>query len=296
MSVMLEYGPGAEREPAVRADRDARAPGEQVPQVVADELRAPAVECPHSGSGSPRLACADDLLELGARGDQLVREPGLERARAQQRLGERDQRRVAGLEALATGLARDRRRLRPARDRLEDRLAAALDSEGWMPRICPSARGWTAVAWRARPAPGRRSPSRRDGPRSTRSARARPRAPGRPRANAGRAGRRGAGAPRRSRGRARRSRPRAGGTPRAPTQPAAVAEAPLELVGQLDQVRDVLGCVAELLVGQRAGVPARVAGGLADPSAKDLSRAGCRSPTERRRRRTRRRSGCRTGS
>ncbi len=46
-----------------------------------------------------------------------------------------------------------------------------------------------------------------------------------------------------------------------------LAQPALELVGELEQVGDVLGGVAQLLGGQRAGVPARVARGLADPAA-----------------------------
>ena len=70
------------------------------------------------------------------------------------------------------------------------------------------------------------------------------------------------------RGRARRWPTRGGGTPRGPSLRRPVSlQAPLELVGELEQVRDVLGGVAQLLGGQRPGVPARVAGGLADPAA-----------------------------
>ena len=49
-----------------------------------------------------------------------------------------------------------------------------------------------------------------------------------------------------------------------PLEPAGLAQAALELVGQLQQVGDVLGGVAELLGSQRARIPARVARGLAD--------------------------------
>ena len=52
-----------------------------------------------------------------------------------------------------------------------------------------------------------------------------------------------------------------------PAEPAGLAQPALDLVGELEQVRDVLGGVAELLGGQRPGVPARVARGLADPAA-----------------------------
>ena len=43
----------------------------------------------------------------------------------------------------------------------------------------------------------------------------------------------------------------------------------LERVGELEQVGDVLGGVAELLGGQRSRVPAGVAGGLADAQTED---------------------------
>ena len=54
---------------------------------------------------------------------------------------------------------------------------------------------------------------------------------------------------------------------RAQLEPAGLLEAALNLVGELEQVGDVLGGVAQLLGGQRPGVPPRVARGLADPAA-----------------------------
>ncbi len=52
-----------------------------------------------------------------------------------------------------------------------------------------------------------------------------------------------------------------------PIDASGLAQAALDLVGELQQVGDVLGGVAELLGGQRARVPARVARGLADAQA-----------------------------
>ena len=97
--------------------------------------------------------------------DQLVGESGLERACPQQRLGERDQRRVPGLRALARRLARDRRRLASGGDRVEDRRAAAPDTRRVdAADLLERRAGSTAGAWRARPAAGRRAPSRPGGP------------------------------------------------------------------------------------------------------------------------------------
>ena len=226
----------------------------------------------HVGLGLAAPGRRDDQLELGARRDQLVGEPGLERARAQQRLGQRDQRRVAGIGAPARLVARDRRRLagRPA---IASRICVAAPADpGGMDAAdlleAADVRG-LALGQLDERRVGQR-PSRPAGPRARRCARATRPARGRRRGRAGRAGRPRAGAPRRSRGRARRSRTRAGGTPRAPTRDGRVSrQAALELVGELEQVGDVLGGVAELLGGQRAGVPAGVAGGLADAPAED---------------------------
>ena len=49
-----------------------------------------------------------------------------------------------------------------------------------------------------------------------------------------------------------------------PIDTSGFAQAALDLVGKLQKVGDVLGGVAELLSGQRARIPARVARGLAD--------------------------------
>ena len=54
-----------------------------------------------------------------------------------------------------------------------------------------------------------------------------------------------------------------------PLVAAARPQAALQLVGQRQQVDDVFGRVAELLLGQRPGVPARVAGGLAEAYVED---------------------------
>ena len=49
----------------------------------------------------------------------------------------------------------------------------------------------------------------------------------------------------------------------------ALPQSALQLVGQREQVDDVFSCVAELLGGQRPGVPSGVAGGLAETHIKD---------------------------
>ena len=54
-----------------------------------------------------------------------------------------------------------------------------------------------------------------------------------------------------------------------PFQAPALAQATLQLVGELEQVQDVLLCVAQLLGGERPGIPPGVARGLADAPAED---------------------------
>src|SRR6201999_1647252 len=69
----------------------------------------------------------DDLLQVGARRDQLIGQLGLHRPRADQRLAERDQRRVLGVGLGRAGaLDRDAVALAAARDRLDDLLAATV--------------------------------------------------------------------------------------------------------------------------------------------------------------------------
>jgi hypothetical protein len=106
---------------------------------VADQLTPPAGQRSHLRLGLRTPCGGDDLLELAARGDQLVRQPGVHRAGAQQRFGERDQRRVAGVRAPAPG-PRAGSAGRPGQ-RIASRIAwpRRLIVEGWMPRICSSA-------------------------------------------------------------------------------------------------------------------------------------------------------------
>ena len=121
--------------------------------------------------------------QLGLGGDQLHRHARLHRAVAHQRLGERHERRVAGL---ARPAARSGGRRRGARAAALDRRRAARSPRRWSvcggrPRICSRpclvAR---ARAGPARSAPGRAAPSRRRGrrvaprPRATPPARAPP--------------------------------------------------------------------------------------------------------------------------
>ena len=140
--------------------------------------------------------------------------------------------------------------------------------DGWMPRICSSAPtfdGWrlasSTSAGSASTDPTGRSSSDAVRSRQAASSRATARArgsswPTRGRRSQAVSGSRSsvADSSRRHSSRAQSSRPLS-------------REAALQLVGQLEQVRDVLGGVAQLLGGQRPRVPARVAGGLADPAA-----------------------------
>ena len=150
-----------------------------------------------------------------------------------------------------------------------------------------------ACASRSRRAPGRAGSSRPACPRPRRCARARRPARARPRASAGRASWRAAGARRRSPDRARRSRPQAAGTPRVPTPGARRLQPLVQRVAQLEQVQHVLARVGELLGRQRPRVPARVARALGDVqsqhAAEQVAVAGLRA----RGRRSRRRPACR---
>ena len=165
LSMMLEAGRLASREAyGDRAAGPAAAPGRRrsaLRPASRSRRSAPTSSRRHpasvrtSGSGSAAPGRGHDLLELAARGDQLVGEPGLERAGPQQRLGQRDQRRVAGSER-PRGSSRGIGSAPRARgDRLEDRLAAppdvgGMDAADLLQRRASSRAG----AWPARPAPG----------------------------------------------------------------------------------------------------------------------------------------------
>ena len=166
--------------------------------------------------------------------------------------------------------------------------------DGWMPRICSSAP--TFDGWRLASSTSAGSPSTEPTGRSSSDAvRSRHAASSRATARA-----RGSSWPTRgSRSQAVVRVALVGGRlePAAllarPAQPAGLREAALHLVGELEQVRDVLGGVAELLGGQRPGVPSRVARGLADPPAEHRAEQVAVPGLRARARRIRPRAGCR---
>ena len=82
---------------AALADAERAPAGQQLEQLRADELAAPALQRAHVRLGLAAAGGDDDRREVRARGDQLVGQPGLLRARAHERLGERDRRAVDGL-------------------------------------------------------------------------------------------------------------------------------------------------------------------------------------------------------
>ena len=102
--------------------------GQQLEQLGADQLAAPAAQRADVGLGLGTAGGDDDRREVGARGDQLVGQPGLLRPRAHQRLGQRDRRAVDGVgrEPLAL-LEADRLGGAAALDRGEDVAGAAAD-------------------------------------------------------------------------------------------------------------------------------------------------------------------------
>ena len=226
-----------------------------------------------SGSGRAAARGDDDRREVGARGDQLVGEPGLLRAGAHERLGERDHRPV---DATRSAAARPRRG-GPARPPCRARSRRGCPSprrrttSGLTPRICASSRrpaGWrlassTTVGSRSTEPTGRSS---RDAVRSRHAASSRATARSRGSRPATRGSRRQtssgsrssvASAIARHSSRAHSSRPR-------PSSRAG------DLVGQRQQVLDVAARVAELLLGQRPRVPAREARGLRQPDPQDV--------------------------
>ena len=114
-------------------------PGEQISQIVTDELTPPARERPDLGLGLLAASRRDDHFELGAGRDQLIGEPGVsERARSS----------ASASAIIGASLASERPcacsrgmggACGPRRD-LDDLLAAPLDPDGCMPRICSSPR------------------------------------------------------------------------------------------------------------------------------------------------------------
>ena len=116
----------------------------------------------HVGLGRAAAGGDDDRREVGARGDQLVGEPGLLRAAAHERLGERDHRPVDGLRLQPVAVVEVHGLgLLAARDRLEHGGPAAahdvrVDAAD-LGQLAPARR---AGAWRARRPSGRAGPSR----------------------------------------------------------------------------------------------------------------------------------------
>ena len=82
---------------AARADAERPAAGQQLEQLLADELAAPALQRAHLRLGLAAAGGDDDRREVRAGRDQLVGQAGLLRPRAHERLGERDRRAVDGL-------------------------------------------------------------------------------------------------------------------------------------------------------------------------------------------------------
>ena len=222
-----------------------------------------------SGSGCAAAGGDDDRREVGARGDQLVGEPGLLRAacaRATRRA------RSSGPSTASVGERSPSSSWIGSASR--PRSIAAITSSprrrttsGVMPRICASSRrpaGWrlassTTVGSRRTAPTGRSSRGRGAlAPGGERAARRRARAGRGPLTRGSRrqtsSGSRSsvASAIATHSSRAHSSRPRS--TSRA-----------LDVVGQRQQVLDVAARVADLLVGQRPRVPAREARGLRQP-------------------------------
>src|SRR5215218_9795188 len=88
---------------AARRDAEAAIAGEQLEQLLADELAAPAAQRADVGLGPATPGGDDDRREIGPRRDQLVGQAGCLGTRAHERLGERDRRAVhrVGREPLA---------------------------------------------------------------------------------------------------------------------------------------------------------------------------------------------------
>src|SRR5436305_6497301 len=111
---------------AAGPDAQRPAPGEQLEELGADQLAAPAFQHPDGGflaSSACRLDGADDL---GLRGDENGADADLQRGLAHERLRERDQRRVLGADARRLERRGRRLALGAARDCLEQLAPAAL--------------------------------------------------------------------------------------------------------------------------------------------------------------------------
>src|SRR4051812_30992506 len=237
---------------AAGPDAEAPAPGQELEQFAADQLAAPAPQGAHLRLRVAAPRGDHDGREVRARGDQLVGQPGLLRARAHERLGERDGGAVDRLGGRAVDVLERHGRRRPAApDDLHDLLAAPAHDVGreaadltqlTAPRglalgelddrgVAQDGTDRAVLARRGALAPG--------GERARHGALARvqPRGPRQPApdllgvALVGRLGDRDALLAR-------------------PLEPAPVAQAALDLVGERQQVLDVAAGVADLLVGQ----------------------------------------------
>ena len=253
---------------AAADDAEPAPAGEQVEQLGADQLAPPAAQRAHVGLGLARGARRRRSAR-GRRGRRSARRRARPRARAparaprRARSSARRRRRSRAARPRRAGSARRRGR---ARARRGCRARGGARRPGRRRGSGPAPRRCAGRAWRARPASGRARPSRPGGPRRPPCARAR-----RP-ARARRARSRG------SRPEIRGSRRQASSGSRSsvavgdreallarPLEPPALAQPALQLVGERQQVLDVLARVAELLGRQRARVPARERGRLREP-------------------------------
>ena len=97
---MLSSGRGIDQKPRATAlvpDGQRDFPIEQLQELLSDELTPPATQRSHFGLAGAVTPSGDDGLKIRPGGEQLVRETGLSRARAQERLGQRHQRCILGL-------------------------------------------------------------------------------------------------------------------------------------------------------------------------------------------------------
>src|SRR5437763_7311943 len=110
----------ADPEAAARLDRERQPAGQQLKQLLAHELAAPALERPDGGRLASVADRAHDLIEVGTRGHELVSETRLRDPVADQRLAQRDPRSVGRIGVVARpAFDRRRGRLEPRRDRLQ---------------------------------------------------------------------------------------------------------------------------------------------------------------------------------
>ena len=249
---------------------------------------------PHVGLGGLR-APGDRRSPAGRRGRRPARRPvprpGLAPARAP-RTARPAARRCVERRRRVPLVHLDRGAARP-------RWTAAITSSPrrrtppWCtPRICSSSRRLlgrrlaTSTSAASARMTARGGPGARLSARATRRARARPRALGPQGAHAGQAGEDHLG------GRARRSTSRGPGTPARPVQAAAGLQAALELLGQLEQVHDVLAGVGS--ARGRAGARPSACSWRSWPRARRAPRTAASHRTPGRAgRRSRRRPGCR---